>query len=291
MKNKYIFVCLVILSLITSLAACSSNKRNQSEAFDKQTSINSSSAVENGKTTIPTLFIHGYSGTKNSFGGMIRRFESQNIAKKELVLTVSDAGEVSSEGQLTQTETNPVIQVIFSDNKSHEWNQAEWIKNCLTYLKENQQVTNVNLVTHSMGGVSSLRYLINYGADPKLPVVEKFVAIGSPFNNFVELAEGETVDSVISDGPTVQSERYIDFLNGINVVSKEMSVLIIAGDIKDGSISDGAVPVADAMSTVALFRSNGNHVEEKLFLGKNAQHSKLHENSEVDQVVADFLWK
>ncbi|MHC5226934.1 alpha/beta hydrolase [Enterococcus sp. LJL99] len=291
MKNNYIFLGLVVLSLIASLAACSSKKQNKSENSNKHTTISSSNLIESEKTTTPTLFIHGYGGTKHSLGGMIRRFESQDSAKKELVLTVSDTGEVSADGQLTQTETNPMIQVIFSDNKSHEWNQAEWIKNCLAYLKENEQVTKVNLVTHSMGGVSSLRYLITYGADQNLPVIEKFVAIGSPFNNFVELTEGETVDSVISEGPTIQSERYTDFFNGINVVSKEISVLIIAGDIEDESVSDGVVPVADAMSVVSLLRSNGNKVEEEIFYGKNAQHSQLHENLEVDQLVADFLWK
>lgn len=290
MKSKYIFG-LVVLLLITSLTACSIKKQNKSEEVTKQNTIASSSSVVNEKTTIPTLFIHGYGGTKNSLGGMIRRFESQNLAKNELVLTVSDTGEVSSYGQLTKTETNPMIQVIFSDNKSHEWNQAEWIKNCLTYLSENEHVTKVNLVTHSMGGVSSLRYLITYGADQNLPVIEKFVAIGSPFNNFVELTEGETIDSVISSGPVNQSERYTDFSNRIGLVAKDMSVLVIAGDIEDESVSDGVVPVADAMSVVALLRSNGNSVDEKIIYGKNAQHSKLHENLEVDQLVADFLWK
>lgn len=291
MKNKYIFLSLVIFSLITSLVACSSKKEIQREETKKQTTINSSSSTENVKKAIPTLFIHGYGGTKNSLGGMIRRFESQDIAKKELILTVNDAGEVFADGQITQKETNPMIQVIFSDNKSHEWNQAEWIKNCLTYLKENEQVTKVNLVTHSMGGVSSLRYLITYGTDQNLPIIEKFVAIGAPFNNFAELTEGETIDSVISEGPAIQSERYVDFYNGINMVSSEVSVLVIAGDIEDESLSDGVVPVADAVSTVALLRSNGNQVKEKIFYGKNAQHSKLHENNEVDQLVADFLWK
>ena len=290
MKSKYIFG-LVVLLLVTSLTACSIKKQSKSEEATKQNTIASSSSVVNEKTIIPTLFIHGYGGTKNSLGGMIRRFESQNLAKNGLVLTVSDTGEVSSNGQLTKTETNPMIQVIFSDNKSHEWNQAEWIKNCLTYLSENEHVTKVNLVTHSMGGVSSLRYLITYGADQNLPIIEKFVAIGSPFNNFVELTEGETIDSVISSGPVNQSERYTDFSNGIGLVAKDMSVLIIAGDIEDESVSDGVVPAADAMSVVALLRSNGNSVDEKIIYGKNAQHSKLHENREVDQLVADFLWK
>lgn len=289
MKNKYLFGVMILI-LVTSLVACSTKKQSNDNT-NEQKSISSSSSNIDGKTTIPTLFIHGYGGTRNSLGGMISRFESQGIAKRDLVLTVDDTGEVSADHHLREIEGNPMIQVIFADNKSHEWNQAEWIKNCLTYLKENEQVTKVNLVTHSMGGVSSLRYLITYGNDQSLPIIDKFVTIGSPFNNFVELTEGETVDSVINEGPILQSERYIDFSNGVSAIPKDTSVLVIAGDVEDDSVSDGVVPVADAMSVVALLRSNGNSVDEKIMYGKNAQHSRLHENSEVDQLVADFLWE
>ena len=290
MKNNY-FLVIGLFVVLLSLLACSDKKNKKVESSDQKYTTSSSVATAKDKTNIPTLFIHGYGGTKNSLGGMLNRFESQDIAKSELVLTVNEQGNVSAMGQLTKNPTNPMIQVIFDENKSHEWNQADWIKNCLNYLKETEQVDKVNLVTHSMGGVSSLRYLVTYGENQNLPVIEKFVAIAAPFNNFVELADGETIDSVISEGPSIQSERYTDFSKGITFIDKNLSVLIVAGDVEDGSVSDGVVPVSDAMSTVFLLRSNGNSVEEKLFYGKKAQHSQLHENLEVDQLIADFLWK
>lgn len=156
---------------------------------------------------------------------------------------------------------------------------------------KNYGVTEVNLVGHSMGGASSLRYLTTFGDDTSLPKINKFIGIAAPFNNFVELSNGETIDDVINNGPTVQSERYVDYVNGIEKVSKDIKVMIIAGDVEDGSLSDEAVPVADALSAVSLFKTHGNEVQEKIFYGKSAQHSQLHENKEVDQLVADFLWK
>ncbi|EOH99955.1 hypothetical protein UAW_00355 [Enterococcus haemoperoxidus ATCC BAA-382] len=288
MKNKKYYL-LIMVCLLLIFAGCTSKKSSQNE--NKQINKNSEATETTQKSSIPTLFIHGYSGGNNSFGRMIKRMEKNDLTKKELVLTVSVDGKVQAKGKLTGKENNPSIQVLFEDNKNNEWNQAEWIKNCLIYIRDNYDVTQVNLVGHSMGGASSLRYLTTFGNDTNLPKINKFVGIAAPFNNFVELSNGETIDDVINKGPIVQSERYTDYVNGIENVSKDMKVMIVAGDVEDGSSSDEAVPVADALSVVSLFKTRGNVVQEKIFYGKSAQHSQLHENTEVDQLVANFLWK
>lgn len=266
------------------IAGCSGNKK------EKQATVTTNTEQASQKTSIPTLFIHGYGGGTGSFGQMIRRLEKENETKKELVLTVTKTGEIQAKGKWTNTANNPSIQVLFEDNKSHEWNQTEWIKNCLNYLKSTYDIDEVNLVGHSMGGVSALRYLTTYGNEVNLPTVRKFVGIAAPFNNFTELPATETEATVVANGPSIQSERYMDFVEGMRNVSPQMPVLLIAGDVQDGSLSDEAVALTDALSVASLFVANGNPVEEKIFYGASAQHSQLHENSEVDQLVASFLW-
>ncbi|WP_429949027.1 alpha/beta fold hydrolase [Enterococcus sp. AZ101] len=288
MKNKKDYVILIVC-IVLFFAGCANKKGadNEKQQIGKQT--DTSENVQ--KTSVPTLFIHGYGGGNNSFGRMIKRLEGNHRTKKELILTVSVAGKVQAKGELTGKENNPSVQVLFEDNKNNEWNQAEWIKNCLEFVGSNYGITQVNLVGHSMGGASTLRYLTTFGEDNNLPKINKFVGIAAPFNDFVELSNGETLDDVLQNGPAIQSERYSDYVNGIDKVSKGMKVMIVAGDVEDGSLSDEAVPVADAVSVVALFQTHGNEVQEKIFYGKAAQHSKLHENTEVDQLVADFLWQ
>lgn len=277
---------LVILIFFVFIVGCTEKK--VTKKTDSETSV---TEQKNQQTNRPTLFIHGYGGGTGSFGKMINRMEKEGETKKTLILTVTEDGEIKETGKWTNEEDNPSIQVIFEQNKSHEWNQAQWIKNCLTYLNTTYAINEVNLVGHSMGGVSSLRYLTTYSGEKNLPVVHKFAAIAAPFNNFTELPQTETVDSVIENGPSVQSERYSDYVTGIENISKTMPVLLIAGDVEDGSLSDEAVEVTDALSIASLFKAHGNPLEEKIFYGKKAQHSQLHENTEVDQVVADFLWK
>ncbi|EOL42781.1 alpha/beta hydrolase [Enterococcus caccae] len=288
MKNKK-FNLIIAVCFLLLLVSCTSQKSSDNENQKVQKDSTNIETIQ--KSSMPTLFIHGYSGGNNSFGRMIKRMERNDLTKKELILTISAEGEVKAKGKLTSKATNPSVQVLFEDNKNNEWNQAEWIKYCLAYMQTNYDVTHVNLVGHSMGGASSLRYLTTFGDDPSLPKVNKFIGIAAPFNNFVELSNGETIEDVIHNGPTVQSDRLNDYITGSENISKDMSVLIIAGDVEDGSLSDEAVPVADALSVISLFKEHGNQVQEKIFYGKSAQHSQLHENIEVDQLVADFLWK
>lgn len=286
-KTKwYLPIAICFLLFFTS---CTDKKISDVES--QQTTKNSEISKTIQRSSVPTLFIHGYSGGNSSFGCMIKRMEGSNQTKKELVLTVNVDGEIQAKGNLTGNQSNPSIQVLFTDNKNNEWNQAEWIKNCLIYIRDKYGITVVNLVGHSMGGVSSLRYSTAFAEDTSLPKIQKFVGIAAPFNNFIELSDGETLDDVRNNGPAIQSERYADYVSGIENVSKDTNVLIVAGDVEDGSLSDGAVPVVDALSVVSLFRTHGNDVQEKIFYGKSAQHSELHENIEVDQLVADFLWK
>lgn len=174
---------LVLISLF-ALSGCQTTKINTTEVSDKEKTAESSKVIE--KTTIPTLFFHGYSGTENSFKGMLRRLEKNQQAVKELVLTVGTDGQIQATGDLSGKADNPMVQVLFEDNKNNEWNQAEWIKTCLLYLKENYGIDKVNIVGHSMGGVSALRYLGTYGQDTSLPQVQTLTAIGAPFNDFVD---------------------------------------------------------------------------------------------------------
>ena len=67
-----------------------------------------------------------------------------------------------------------------------------------------------------------------------------------------------------------------------------MKVLNIIGDVGNGS--DGRVDNRSSLSLQYLV-SGGNTTYRVLKInGKNAQHSKLHENAQVDKALIKFLW-
>lgn len=245
------------------------------------------------KTDIPTLFIHGYKGGKYSFGRMIDRLDSQDNGEKELVLTISSTGEVTEKQNTlkgTFKENNPMIQVLFEDNKNHEWNQASWLRETLLYLHEKYDVSRVNMVGHSMGGVSILRYLTQYGEEDELPKVNRFIAIGSPFNDFQDTFGTQTLAELLKEGPNQESERFELYASELESRGYPVETLLIAGELSEQDHSDGTVPVSSALSVYSLLLNKGYDVSYDVMKGKQAQHSRLHENEQVDEKVIDFLW-
>lgn len=294
MKRLFLLAVFAGLLVLTGCSlGSSSSSEAQSSASGKKTEPASttqtvSSSEKTSKTTIPTVFFHGYQGTVNSFGHLISRLEAQGLAQKELLLTVNPDGTIQTEGALTGKADNPIVQVLFSDNQNNEWNQSEWIKAVLQYLKQTYGTTEVQLVGHSMGGVSSLRYLGNYGSDASLPTVTRFAALGAPFNDFVDTSSSQTITDELQNGPAEHSSRYEDYRSMIGNVPTALSALLIGGQQSDTDLSDGTVPLSSALAVAALLTQHGNSVTTKIIQGTT--HSGLHENTEVDQLLAAFLW-
>lgn len=205
-----------------------------------------------------------------------------------MLITVQADGTLTVDGQLSKEKSNPSVQVLFAANKDNEWNQTEWIYTVLKYLKQ-QGVAQVNLVGHSMGGVSSLRYLTTYGQPSDASKINKFISIGAPFNDFTE--SSESIEDVLKSGPETKASRYVDYENGISNVPNDLPIFLVAGKLDEKTDSDGTVPLNSALATYSLLKDHGNPISYQIFTGSNAQHSQLHENTGVDQAIANFLWK
>lgn len=285
--KKYIVSIVLLLCLVIASGCHSNNKKILTESSTNQTT---GSFETSDKSDVPTLFIHGYSGTVNSFGGMISRFENQQLAHKEMIITVQSDGTLQIDGKLSHVKNNPMIQVLFADNKSNEWNQTEWIYTVLKYLNS-QNIEQVNIVGHSMGGVSSFRFLTTYGEPEDSPKIVKLIAIGSPLNDFIDTSDQQDIDDLLLNGPTQKSDRYNDYGNGIANIPASLPILLLAGKLDSSTSNDGTVPLTSALSIYSLVKKNGNSIKQVVFTGPDAQHSRLHENKAVDQQINQFLWK
>ena len=284
---KKVFLSIVAGLTVLLLVGCGSKQTKEVEKTQASALTQKKDDTAFKKSTVPTVFIHGYGGTINSFGGMIQRLSSERKTTKEMLITVQSDGSLKVDGDLSKKKDNPSIQDLFTANKDTEWNQTEWIYTVLKYLKQ-QGVEQVNLVGHSMGGVSSLRYLTTYGQPNDASTINKFISIGAPFNDFTE--SSESIDDVLRNGPSVKAGRYIDYQNGIANVPNKLPILLLAGKINQETVTDGTVPLNSALATFSLLKDHGNPIKYQIFTGPNAQHSQLHENLNVDKTVVDFLW-
>lgn len=288
MKKIFLFLSLFLLTACGQQVTAS-KESTTIESESSSTTTSSTIEEEASKSTTPTLFIHGYDGGTYSFSNLIQRMEDNGIAQKEMTITVLADGTIQTDDHLTGEATNPMIQVLFEDNQSHEWNQAEWIHSVLAYLKETENIQTVYLVGHSMGGVSSFRFLGTYPSDQTLPTVQKFTAIGAPFNDFVDTGTSQSIDDLLANGPSEFSDRLNDFYTFAPSISVP-TIQLIAGQISDTDLSDGTVPLGSALAIYHLMQEQGTDISYTI-IHENAQHSQLHENSEVDQLLQQFLWE
>ena len=238
-----------------------------------------------------TLFFHGYGGTKHSMGGMIQRLSSRYQATHTLDLTVNTDGTIQTSGTFEQADKPVLINVLFADNKNNEWNQAEWIYQSLQFVKAQYHVEKVNVVGHSMGGVSLFRFLETYQNQGELPTVEHFISIAAPLNEFLDTSNEQSVDGLLQQGPTQISPRYQDFQNNIANFPKNIQVSLFAGQLSASDLSDGTVPLTSALAVNQLLSSQQIPVKTFVFKGVLAQHSALHANPKVDKRIAEILWK
>ncbi|WP_404821303.1 alpha/beta hydrolase [Lactiplantibacillus carotarum] len=237
-----------------------------------------------------TLFIPGYAGNRFSFGGMLQRFVAGGIANKSLVIMIDRHNQPHVTGKLDPYR--PMVQLIFATPRVAVRQQAEGVLAVVQYLIAHEHVQTMNLVAHSMGGVVLFQYLTTAAKLVNLPEVRKVVTIGAPFNDSEVGQNTYPIENhpLTESGPTQTTPVYNYFLRTLQRLPNTISYLNIAGNIGDAAQSDGAVALNSALSLRFLLRPTIDQYQEFVVHGKNARHSRLHENYEVDRQIVQFLY-
>lgn len=238
---------------------------------------------------IPTVFLHGSPTTRNSMLPLIERLRRDSNGNHNLTLIVDDNGVVHADGSY-QKVNHPLIQIIFNNNDSTEYNQVKWLASCLEYLKKNYHIKQINFVGHSLGGVDVLLYLAQY--EPKVrrkvPKIVKVVSLGSPFNG---VSEGKNLNykKIEKKGPSKTTETYDYVLDGIKKHPLNVNQwLNIAGDKYNNEKGDSTVPLGSVAALSPIMAKE--HIKYKFKVVPFVSHSGLHESMRVDQLIEEFLW-
>lgn len=156
----------------------------------------------------------------------------------------------------------------------------------MTTLRKTYDIKQVNLVGHSMGGLTTTNYLLNNHAG-SYPEVQKLVVMGSPFKgikdkNYFFNNYGEATHDLKPESRSLQL-----MIHNNHNFNEHINVLAIAGVIPNQK-SDGLVHVSSALGIKDIVPSSVYH--EKIIKDTKATHSGLHEHPRVDQEIAEFLW-
>ena len=257
---------------------------------------------ENGasfRIDTPTLFVHGWGSSYHAEESMVAYAQKSHATNSVIRADVSPAGKVTLLGTIKKRAKNPIVEVNLQNNKSifaglsnqtSAMNKSSnYIKDVITTLQKRYRFNRINLVGHSMGNLQIAYYLRNNATNAHMPQLNKQVSIAGHYNGYVgEVGAPKTTVLNHAGKPQKMSAGYHGLLSLRKKFPQKAAVLNIYGDM--GSGSDGDVTVNSARSYRYLVSKRARSYQEKEIRGPRAQHSKLHENTQVDRLLVNFLW-
>ena len=257
---------------------------------------------ENGasiRIDTPTLFVHGWGSSYHAEESMVAYAQKHHATNSVIRADVSSTGKVTLIGTIKKQAKNPIVEVNLQNNKSifaGTNNQiatmnksSNYIKDVIIALQKRYHFKRINLVGHSMGNLQIAYYLHNNATNSHMPHLNKQVSIAGHYNGYIG-EQGAPNKTVLNRAgkPQKMSAGYRELLSLRKNFPQNAEVLNIFGDTGTGS--DGDVAVNSARSYRYLVGKRARSYQEKEIRGSKAQHSKLHENTQVDRLLVNFLW-
>ncbi|MFS8601720.1 alpha/beta fold hydrolase [Priestia megaterium] len=232
---------------------------------------------------VPVLFIHGYLGSQKSLGKMIKRFEQNGWGTKVGYCVVQKDGAIQWKHIMKAKEGKlPLIHIVFKKPDASIAQQQKWIEAIIQDVRDTYKASSVDLVGHSMGGVTAAAVSLS---NPQY--IQKLVTLGSPIQglDYQELMEmyphaRNHIESMGARDLAFHSIALNKLYESRQDFSKEIDVFSGAGDV--GDKTDGVVTVESAYG----LQEFTEHIHLQTF---HEAHSDLHESSEVDKAVYQFL--
>ncbi|WP_421487226.1 alpha/beta hydrolase [Limosilactobacillus fermentum] len=250
--------------------------------------LNSTKYVQ---STTPTLFFHGFGSSANAKDHIAKAAQKAGVTKTIIRANVTKQGTVNLVGMIKKGAINPIVEVNFADNRNSDYQvDARYAKNVVVALQERYGFKEMNMVGHSMGNMAITFYLVNNANDKKLPQLKKQVDIAGHFDGILgyDQPAGLSINQKTGE-PNKMTDSFKELLKLRQVYPRQAAVLNLYGDIGNGS--DGRVANISSETLKYLVSGRAKSYQAHRFTGKQAQHSKLHSNAQVDRYLIDFLWR
>lgn len=275
-KTKLVTLIVVVIAIIGGIFYKHSTRRSNAQKYVH--------------STTPTIFFHGWGSSSHAEEHMVNAAKRAGVTSSVIKANVDKKGQVTLVGHLRKRATNPIVMVNFSDNKNSNYHQdGQYAYHVIQKLQATYHFKQVNLVGHSMGNMAISFYLLDHGKQSGLPKLNKQVAIAGHFDGIKgrDLPDGLKINRQTGK-PNKMSPAYRELLGLRQTYPQHAKILNIYGDI--GDHSDGQVTNDSSRTMRYLVADRASSYQEKKINGRNAQHSKLHSNSEVDRTLINILW-
>lgn len=276
-KTKFVTLIVIVIAIIAGLSTI----QRTAQRANTQKYVHS---------TTPTIFFHGWGSSSHAEEHMVNAAKRAGVTTSVIKANVDKGGRVTLVGHLRKQATNSIVMVNFADNKNSNYHQdGQYAYHVIQKLQATYHFKRVNLVGHSMGNMAISFYLLDHGKKSGLPKLNKQVAIAGHFDGIKgrDLPDGLKINRQTGQ-PNKMSPAYRELLGLRQTYPQHAKVLNIYGDI--GDHSDGQVTNDSSRTMRYLVADRAGSYREKKISGSRAQHSKLHDNKEVDRILISFLW-
>lgn len=288
-KKLIITVIIVIMVIITGYLGL---HRHQESEFQKANSNN-----------YPTFFFHGWGSSYHAEEKMAAAMKRAGVTNTIIRVNVNKDGHAKLIGQIPKNARNPLVEVNFSDNKlgnlkgsyarAYYTTGARYVRNAINVVTKKYHYTSINAISHSMGNLEFANYINRYHAQEDFPKINHWVSIAGHYDGIV--GENDRPNQTKINQKTGQPDRMEPEFRGLLGLRKdfprETRVLNIYGNLEDGTNSDGDVTNASAQSLKYLLNGRAKSYQELMIRGRGGQHSRLHNNAQVNKALINFIWK
>lgn len=297
MKKKTIFSAIAVV-LVATIAIVGINLRNNQNSGNK---IETIEPVKASSNTTATFFFHGYGSSYRAEDKMAQAIRRSGKSNSVTRINVRPDGSVVFHGRIPRNAKNPIIEVNLDDNTLSRASSytsgysnpgAVYVRNAINAVNRRYGYNKVNIVAHSMGNLESAYYFKRFIRTNSNIKVQHYVAIAGHFDGIVGM--NDCANSLKIDARTGKPNRmepeYRGLLSLRNTFPRNTRVLNIYGNLDNGTNSDGSVSVGSARSLRYLLNGRAKSYRELEIHGRNAQHSRLHNNTQVNNALINFLF-
>ncbi|MFC6314608.1 alpha/beta hydrolase [Lapidilactobacillus achengensis] len=239
---------------------------------------------------VPTIYVHGFRGGDYTTNKMVLSAQNATDADTYLKVIVDWRGDLTYEGHWS-TDPYPLIQIVFKDKWMPVLQIVNWLNLVLPKLKAQFGFSEYNAVGHSIGATALVRVEMRNYDNAAFPKLNKLVLVAGVFDGVVALGDWPNVNRLNHEGrPVIMNPHYLQLLLGRHRFPANVSVLNIYGNIGDTSNTDKYISVISAKSIRYILAPIAKTFKEVEVFGKDAEHSKLHDDERVLAVINRFLF-
>lgn len=255
-------------------------------------------------SSTPTLFFHGWGSSSRAEEQMTSAARRAGVTNKIVKMNVSPSRKITVSPTLSAGDRNPIVEVNIQDNKLAHLRQGtndyakvypqsgNYVKAAIQAVQKQTHSKSVNLVGHSMGNLEIMYYIVGNVGQKDFPQINHFVSIAGHYDGIIGENDQANVTKINAKTgkPSRMTSEYRGLLKSRINFPRQTKVLNIFGNLDDGSNSDGDVSNASSRSLKYLVNHRAASYQELTIHGRKAQHSRLHNNQQVNNALIKFLW-